>query len=64
MFSEKLKELRKAKGLSIAQLANKAELTSRSISYFETNQRNPQLQSAKQIAVALNISLDELAEMD
>jgi transcriptional regulator with XRE-family HTH domain len=60
MFGQNLKRLRKAKGLSQSGLARSAGLTSVAISLLESGQRQPMLDTAEALAIALGCTLDDL----
>ena len=61
-FGDKLKELRKEKGLSQKDLAEKLNVTQRTISYYENSTTAPSnAEIVTKIADALNVRLDELA---
>ena len=53
-----LKELRKEKGMSQSDLADRVGLKQTTISQYENGSRKPDLNTAKRIADTLNISLD------
>lgn len=59
-FSEVVKELREKRKLSKAALAKKAGLHQTYIGLLESGQRSPNLDTAKAIADALEISLAKL----
>lgn len=56
-IGEKIKELRKEKGMSIAELANKAELSPGLISQIERNMVTPSIVSLWKIAQSLQVSI-------
>lgn len=61
-FGEKLKELRKEKGLSQKDLAEKLNVTQRTISYYENSTTAPSnAEIVTKLAVALDVRLDEFA---
>ena len=61
-FGDKLKELRKEKGLSQKDLANILGVTQRTISYYESSNTPPaNAETVAKLAEALNVRLDELA---
>lgn len=60
IFGEKLRELRKAHGLSQEALADEAGLHRTYIGGVERGERNPTLTTLKRIADALDLSLDNL----
>ena len=59
-FVERLKELRKEKGLSQAQLATATGLTQTAIAYWETGRRNPTAQAVIILARYFEVSTDYL----
>ena len=59
-FSDQLEATRRARGLSQAQLATKASVHSVQLSRYEVGSAMPSLQTVKRLAVALNVSTDEL----
>ena len=59
-FIERLKELRKEKGLSQAQLAAETGLTQSSIAYWETGKRNPTAQAVIILARYFGVTTDYL----
>lgn len=60
-FGEKLKTQRLAKGFTQELLAEKIGVKKQTISRYENSEREPNLPTAKKIANALGISLEELA---
>jgi len=56
-IGEKIKELRKEKGLSIAELANRSELSQGLISQIERNMVTPSIVSLWKIAQSLQVSV-------
>jgi len=63
-FANKLKNLRESKGFSQEELAFKSRLDRTYISRIEREKRNPSLKSLYKIAIALNISLPELVDIE
>lgn len=59
-FSEKLRQLREAAGLSQAGLAEKAGVPIRSVQNWEQGHRGPSAHAVLLLAQALGISSDEL----
>ena len=59
-FSERLKNLRKEKGLSQAELANALNLTQRKISYLETGKFEPDLKILWDVSSYFEVSCDYL----
>ena len=55
-----LKELRDLRGLTQAELAQRADMAAASVSHFETGQRLPSLDSLVRLADALEVSTDTL----
>jgi transcriptional regulator with XRE-family HTH domain len=55
-----LKSLRELRGLTQAELGDRAGMGGASISHFETGQRMPSLESLVRLADALDVSLDTL----
>lgn len=60
IFIERLKELRKEKNLSQAQLANDLQVSQRSISSWETGFRRPDFETLIAIAKYFNVTTDYL----
>ena len=61
-FGTVLKRRRQEKGLSQEALAEKADIHPTHVSLIERCERNPSLNVAKSLAVALNISLTDLVQ--
>ena len=59
-FAERLKELRKAKGITQERLSELSGLDLSHIARMETAQRNPRLTTLIELAKAFNITLSEL----
>lgn len=59
-FKERLKELRKEKQLSQAQLAKELQVSQRSISSWETGFRQPDFETLEQLAKYFNVTTDYL----
>lgn len=59
-FGEKLREARKARGLTQAALGDLCGLQASAISHFETGVRKPDFDNLCSIAKALDVSLDYL----
>ncbi len=55
-----LKTLRKAMGMSQADLANALEIERSTIAKYETGDRSPDIEMLCKIADVLNVSTDEL----
>jgi len=60
-FAARLKAIRESKGLSVEQLAKEADTHPQSLYKLESEVRAPSLRLAAALAVALGVSLDELA---
>jgi len=63
-MGQRLKTLRRKAGLSQSQLARAAEVPISSLRNWEYGRRTPLLDAAARIALALGVSLDELAGID
>lgn len=59
-FAERLAALRKARGLTQLQLAEKAGLHVVQVRRYETNVSEPSLEAVRKLAIALNASADAL----
>lgn len=59
-LSKKLKELRKQKGMSQEQLAEKLNVSRQAITKWETGLGIPDIENMKNIAILFHVSLDEL----
>ena len=60
VFSKRLKETRQSSGMSQADLAERANVTSATISAYESTGKSPSVNIAMRIAQALDVSLDWL----
>lgn len=60
LFSERLQQLRKEKGLKQSELANILNTTQRRISYMESGKVEPDLETLVAIARHFNVTLDYL----
>jgi len=60
IFDERLKALRKEKNLNQSQLAEAVNVTQRKISYWETGQLEPDLESLWKLSEYFNVSVDYL----
>lgn len=58
----KIRECRKAKGLTMKQLGEKVGALESSISFYERGLQQPDLDMLKKIADALSVSTDELLD--
>lgn len=59
-IGERIRRLRKQKGLTQEQLADKVRVTSSYIGFIEQGVRNPSINTADKIARALGTKLSEL----
>ena len=59
-FGKKVAALRKEKGLTQLQLAEKMGITRRAVAYYETESDNPPSHIIVLLSEALNVSADEL----
>lgn len=60
-FGEKLKALRKAQHLTQEELASRCGIAKQNISRYEKSSRQPSIKTAKTIADALGVTLEDLA---
>lgn len=56
----RIKEIRKEKGMTAAELAKAVNTTPVSISRYETGKRLPSIEKAYEIAKVLGVTIDEL----
>jgi len=63
-IGKKILELRKKKGLSQEELAEKVGVTRQTISKWELSETYPDLNQAKNLSQVFNVSLDELVSND
>lgn len=63
-FSEKLQQLRKAKGLTQEQLAQKLFVSRTAVSKWESGRGYPEISSLKEIAKIFSVTIDELLSAD
>lgn len=59
-IGERIKSLRKAKGLSQIDLAQQAEIAVNSIRLYEVGKREPKLEAVKKLSVALGVTNGQL----
>lgn len=59
-IGSKVKKLRKQKGLTQEQLADKIRVSSTYIGFIEQGQRNPSINTADKIARVLGVKLSDL----
>lgn len=64
MFKDNLMALRKMKGLSQEELADKINVSRQTLSKYETGESLPDVEKCKQIADVLDVSLDDLVNYD
>ena len=57
---ENLKEIRKEKGLSQKELADKVGIEQSALSHLETGRNNPTITTAQALAKALGCTVDDL----
>lgn len=60
MFSDRLKELRRKKNITQAQLAESLNITKGAIAMWETNKRTPDIDMVGVVADYFNVSVDYL----
>jgi len=60
LFGDRVRELRKSKGLSQEELAFRASVHRTYLGGIERGERNPSLKNIKSIADALGVSLSDL----
>ena len=60
LFGDKLKQLRLAANMTQEQLAEKCGMKKQNISRYENSDREPNIRTAKKMADALGVSLEEL----
>ncbi len=63
-FGKRLCELRKAVGLSQTELGEKVHVTNKAVSKWENGRAMPGLDIVRQLAEALNVTVDELLAQD
>lgn len=63
-IGEKLKVLRKERGMTQEQLANQLSVSRQTISSWESDMTSPDLNQAKDICLLFDIHLDELVSLD
>lgn len=63
-FSERLKDLRKEKGVSQEELAKVLHITRQSISKWETGTAYPDMEKMKMLSDFYELSLDELMDQE
>ena len=64
MFRENLIHLRKLKGLSQEELAEKIQVSRQTLSKYETGESLPDIEKCSRLAEILDVSLDELVNFD
>ncbi len=60
LFSERAKQLRNEAGLSQTQLAQKLEITQRKLSYLESGQSEPDMETLCRMADFFDVTTDYL----
>ena len=60
----RIKQLRKEKGLSQAQLAKEVGISNQIISFYENNKREPKIETWKALADFFNVSVPYLQGVD
>ncbi len=60
LLGKKIRELRKAKKYTQEQLAEKVDIGTPNISYFETGKYSPSIETLEKIAKALDVEIYEL----
>lgn len=60
LFSDRLKSLRNAKGLTQGDLANQTGLKQSSIAMYETGKRKPKIEVLERLADFFNVDIDYL----
>lgn len=56
----KLKEIRMCKNVSISELAKKSKISERYLRFIESGEKTPSLETAKKIAISLNVKIDDI----
>jgi transcriptional regulator with XRE-family HTH domain len=59
-FGSRLAALRKTRGLTQPQLAEKLEISAEMLAYYERRAKNPSAEFIKKAAMTLQVSVDEL----
>lgn len=60
LLGKKIREIRKARNLTQEQLAEKVDIGTPNISYFETGKFSPSIETLEKIAKALDVEVYEL----
>lgn len=60
IFSTRLRQAREMRGLSQAELGEKAALQASAVSHFEAGRRSPSFDNLRKLADALNVQVDFL----
>lgn len=63
-FGEKVKELRKEKGLTQKQLAQLTDNAQSAVFYWESNKQEPTISSLKKLCVLFEVSADYLLGLE
>lgn len=64
MFKENLISLRKMKGLSQEELAEKMDISRQTLSKYETGESLPDIEKCKQLADIFEVSMDDLVNYE
>lgn len=64
VLGEKLKRLRKSRGLSQEQLAAELSVSRQSVSKWELGESKPEIENLIALSEYFNVSIDELLKMD
>lgn len=59
-FGKRLAEVRRSRGLTQEQLAEKADITQLSLTFLETGRRWPRIATLHKLAKCLDVPIDEL----
>ena len=59
-FGKRLREIRRAKGITQYQLADLMNISQRMIAHYETQSKRPPLDKIRDFAKTLNVSVEEL----
>lgn len=60
---EKIKALRTAQGMSMAELSRRASMSDRAIRYIEAGEREPSVDAIQKIAAALGVTTDSSSSL-
>lgn len=62
-IGEKIKKLRKEKGINQTELGKELQMTQRKLSYLENNTSDPSTEDIRNICIYFNISADYLLNL-